>query len=154
MTGEYRGCYVKLFDYSHTAAPDYYVEHRHTAIILRPAAMDAGVLPNLAIAPGSYLERYLIAEYAEVELSALDPAIADHYRAYADDPQRAHALMVASLAPQLLRHPGFYLEIRNNAVLAFRPDKPLESPAELATLLAFADWLSGALARTHAHAAP
>ena len=152
MTGEYRGCYVKLFDYSHTAAPDYYVEHRHTALILQPAATDAGPLPNLAIAPGSYLERYLVAEYAEVELSDLDPAIADHYRAYADDPKRAHALMVASLAPQLLRHPGFYLEIRNSAVLAFRPDKPLESPAELTALLAFADWLSGAVAKTQAHA--
>ncbi|OZA24213.1 MAG: sulfate transporter, partial [Hydrogenophilales bacterium 17-61-9] len=36
MTGDYAGCHVKLFDYSHTAAPDYYSEHRHTVVILRP----------------------------------------------------------------------------------------------------------------------
>lgn len=34
MSGEYHGCKLRLFDYSHTAAPDYYTKHWHTLILL------------------------------------------------------------------------------------------------------------------------
>ena len=142
MTGVYHGCHVKLFDYSHTAAPDYYVEHRHTVIVLRPPGDAAIDLPNMAVTPGNYLERYLIADYGDVDVNGLDHAFAGHYRAYADDPARARDLLTAGLMQHLLKHPGFYVEIRDNAVLAFRPENGLEPVAAIPELLSLADWLA------------
>ena len=140
MTGVYRGCGVKLFDYSHTAAPDYYVEHRHTVIVVRPPAGPASDLPNLAVTPGSYLERYLIAEYGDVELNDFDHSFAEHHRVYAQDPARAREFLAAGLLQLLQQHPGFYVEIRNNTVLAFRPESGLEPIPALDELLSFAEW--------------
>ncbi len=141
MTGVYRGCEVKIFDYSHTAAPDYYSAHRHTLILLHPLKAGEAPLPNLAITPGDYLERYLV-EYQEVAVGR--PALAPHYRLYAQDPARAQAVVVGTkLERLLLDRPGFYVEIRNNALLAFRPNQDLESPEAIELLLAFADALGG-----------
>ena len=140
MTGLYRGCEVKLFDYSHTAAPDYYVEHRHTLIVVHPPAGAGPHLPDLAITPGSYLERYLIAEYGDVELDGFDQAFAENHRVYALDPARAREFLAGGLLQHVLQHPGFYVEIRNNTLLAFRPDNGLEPVSGLSELLSFADW--------------
>ena len=150
MSGVYRGCEIKIFDYSHTAAPDYYVEHRHTVIFVRPPAGAGVALPNLAITPGSYLERYLIAEYGDVELNGFDQAFAQHHRVYAQDPVRARAFLAAGLLRHLLAHPGFYVEIRNNTLLAFRPENGLEPIHALDALLSFADWCAshGGIPRT------
>ena len=137
MTGIYQGCRVKLFDYSHTAAPDYYAEHRHTLIQLYRLEMGDVQLPNLAITPGEYLERYLV-EYQEVDLADC-PGLAPHYRFYAQNPAQALAFASTGLALLLSQHPGIYVEIRNNALLAFRPDQALEPPEAIALLLAFAD---------------
>ena len=141
MTGVYRGCQVKIFDYSHTAAPDYYDEHRHTLIMLSRGSAAGGNWPNLAITPGSYLERYLI-EYHEVDLVA-HPALSQHYRLYAHDPVRALAFVGTLIERLLLDHPGFYIEIRNNVVLAFRPDQDLAPLEAIELLLAVAGSLSG-----------
>ena len=146
MTGIHHGCHVKLFDYSHTAAPDYYVEHRHTVIVLRPPADAAVAIPNLAVTPGNYLERYLIAQYGDVDLNGLDHIFSSHYRAYADDPTRGRDVLAAGLLQHLMQHPGFYVEIRNNAVLAFRPENGLEPIDAIPQLLSFADWLAAAAA--------
>lgn len=141
MTGIYRGCQVKIFDYSHTAAPDYYSEHRHTLIQLHP--LETGVpLPNLAITPGDYLERYLV-DYQEVDLAAR-PALARHYRLYAHDPARALAFVGAEIEQMLLDHPGLYVEIRNNVVLAFRPDQDIAPPETIDLLLTFVALVGGA----------
>lgn len=141
MTGVYRGCRIRLFDYSHTAAPDYYAEHRHTLIILDRVEADGAFVPNLAITPGSYLERYLV-EYQEVELTN-QPALARHYRLYAHDPARALAWVESKLAPLLLARPGFYVETRDNVVLIFRPDQALEPPEAIELLLTFAEAVGG-----------
>ena len=140
ITGLYHGCHVKLFDYSHTAAPDYYSEHLHTLLLLR--CLEAGrELPNLAITPGDYLERYLVA-YQEVDL-ADRPVLASHYRLYAQDPAQALAF-IGTKAEQLLNdHPDFYVEIRDNVLLAFRPGRELETPETIKLLLVFAELTDG-----------
>lgn len=136
MTGLYRGCHVKLFDYSHTAAPDYYSEHRHTIILLRCLEEGELELPNLAITPGDYLERYLV-EYQEVDLAGRS-ALASHYRLYALNPEPALAFIAK--AEQVLKdHPDFYVEIRDNVLLAFRPSRELETTEGIELLLAFAE---------------
>jgi len=133
ITGTYRGCQVKLFDYSHAAAPDYYAEHHHTLI-----QMDLGErgvdLPNLAITPGGYLERYLI-EYQETNFATRVP----HYRLYAQDPAGALQLVGVHFEQLLRGHTDFYIEIRDNVLLAFRPNQEIESPEAITLLLAFAD---------------
>ena len=138
MTGSYHGCQVKLFDYSHTAAPDYHAEHRHTLIL---AHVDTP-LPNLVITPGHYLERYLV-EFQEVELAS-HPTFAQHYRLYAHDPARAQTFVEFQLQQLLLDQPGFYVEIRDQVLLAFRPDQDLLSPDAIERLLAFAEAVGGA----------
>ncbi len=142
MTGTYQGCQVKLFDYSHTAAPDYYAEHRHTLIQLCHLETGGVQLPNLAITPGEYLERYLV-EYQEVDLAGC-PGLAPHYRFYAQNPTQALAFVGTGLEQLLSQHPGIYVEIRNNALLVFRPDQALESPPAIELLLAFAEFLGSA----------
>lgn len=141
MTGAYRGCEIKIFDYSHTAAPDYYAGHRHTIIMLSRGPAEGGRWPNLAITPGSYLERYLI-EYHEVDLAS-HPALSQHYRLYAHEPEQGLSLTSTRLAKLLLAQPGFYVEIRDNVLLAFRPDQGLEPPEAIEHLLAFADIMDG-----------
>lgn len=141
MTGLYKGCHVKLFDYSHTAAPDYYLEHLHTLIVLRCLEGGDVELPNLAITPGDYLERYLV-EYQEVDL-ADRPTLAAHYRLYAKDPAQALAF-IGQKAQQLLQdNPGFYVEIRDNVLLAFRPGRELETPETIKLLFDFAELAGG-----------
>lgn len=141
MTGLYKGCHVKLFDYSHTAAPDYYLEHLHTLIVLRCLEGGDVELPNLALTPGDYLERYLV-EYQEVDL-ADRPTLAAHYRLYAKDPAQALAF-IGQKAQQLLQdNPGFYVEIRDNVLLAFRPGRELETPETIKLLFDFAELAGG-----------
>ncbi len=140
MSGVYRGCQVKLFDYSHTAAPDYYAEHCHTLVMLSRPEEGSVQWPNLALTPGSYLERYLV-EYQEVDITSF-PAGALHYRLYAQDAAPALALLGTELAQLLLEHPGCYVEIRDNVLLAFHPEHDLEPPEAIESLLAFAESLA------------
>lgn len=139
MTGTYRGCEVKLFDYSHTAAPDYYVEHRHTIIMIRiPKEADLSV-PNFAVTPGSYLERYLV-KYQELDTEALNEL--QHYRVYTEDPQRTLPLLNTDLI-NLLRHfPGIYLEVHDHTLLAFHPNHEIEPAENIASLLSLTDVVS------------
>ncbi len=141
MSGVYRGCQVKIFDYSHTAAPDYYAEHRHTLVMLSCPEEGSVQWPNLALTPGHYLERYLV-EYQEVDRTSR-PALR-HYCLYAQDPERALAWVGTEIEHLLLDHPGFYVEIRDNVLLAFRPDQGLETPEAIELLLAFAGPVGGA----------
>jgi len=143
MTGRYQNCHVKLFDYSHTAAPDYYLEHLHTLVMLR-CLENEQELPNLAITPGDYLERYLV-EYQEVDLTDR-PALAQHYRLYAQDPAQARSFVVNQAERLLKDHPGFYIEIRDNVLLAFRPAHELESPESIKLLFDFVELAGSARA--------
>ena len=128
VTGMQHNCHLKLFDYSHTAAPDYYLEHRHTVIVLRCLDESAPLLPNLAITPGEYLERYLV-EFEELTVSGA-AAPGASYRVFAETPEPVRALLENGLAQFPRQHPGFYLEIRDNALLVFRPEREAEEPEE------------------------
>lgn len=140
MTGSHHGCHVKVFDYSHTAAPDYYSEHCHTVMLLRPLSAAQRPMPDLALTPGHYLERYLVAEYQEVDLPA-EVDVSGRVRLYARDAAAALEVFRRALAPLLQRHPGLYLEIRDNVVLVFRPEQGQENPATIETLLGLAESL-------------
>ena len=144
LSGRYRDCQVKLFDYSHTAAPDYYVEHHHTLILLHRSG-DLQPLPNLAVTPGHYLERYLVA-YREVDLRGLD-RLALHSRVYAetDDSADVRALLDAGLASLLIEYPDFYVESLDNSLLVFRPGHELETVEAISQLLAVAVLLDDVL---------
>ncbi len=141
--------HVTLCDYSHTAAPDYYVEHRHTLAILRRTDGLAPPLPDLAITPNQYLERYL-ATYQEVDLSGLDE-FAQLRRVYtnAGDSARVRALLDGGLVRILLKRPGFYVEIRDSVLLVFCPGHELEPVDEVRRLLAFALLLARELLVKH-----
>ena len=138
MTGQFAGCHVKLFDYSHTAAPDYYAEHRHTLIMLRPQD-DSMELPDLVVTPGHYLQRYLV-EFEEIDSAALAAASREH-RWY----RQAEGIDPGDLIKQLLvileNFPGLYIEVRDNALLAFHPDHELESVDNIVSLLGIANLL-------------
>jgi hypothetical protein len=138
MTGLYAGCHVKLFDYSHTAAPDYYAEHRHTLIIVRPQG-EGVELPDLVATPGHYLERYLV-EYEEIEIPALTAASHEHRwyrRPQGIDPEG----LIKKLLVLLENYPGIYIEIRDNALLAFHPGHDLENVDGIASLLGITNLL-------------
>ena len=135
MIGRLGECQVKIFDYSHTAAPDYYSEHRHTLLMLRPVGPLAVQLPDLAVTPGHYLERYLLAEYQPVDLTSESSAAGDS-RLYAQDAAAARKFFSEWLAPLVRQYPGIYLEIRDNALLLFHPGREQETVGEIETMLA------------------
>ncbi len=153
MTGALEGCHVKIFDYSHTAAPDYYSEHRHTVMLLRPLAAGGLTLPDLALTPGHYLERYLVAEYHPVDPAAAGD-LAGPVRLYARDASAAAGSIQPLLAALLRQYPGLYLEIRDNVLLLFRPDQTHETPAAIEELLGFALRLCRSAAPGTASVAP
>ena len=140
MHGNYHDYSLKLYDYSHTAAPDYYAEHHHTIIQLSRPKSENKPWPNLALTPGHYLERYLV-EYQEVDITSR-PLISRHYRLYALDIAQGLAWVDSGRERWLIEHPGFYIEIRDNVLLAFHPEHDLESPEAIASLLAFAEALA------------
>ena len=136
MTGLYAGCHVKLFDYSHTAAPDYYAEHRHTLIILRPQGGQVE-LPDMVVTPGHYLQRYLV-EYEEIDNPALT-AVSREHRWYLSHNGPDYTPFIERIHALIRNYPGIYLEIRDNALLLFRPDRELESTSDIEALLRIAD---------------
>jgi len=124
MTGEHNGCHIKLFDYSHTAAPDYYTELRHTLIILRPQAENAH-LPDLVITSGHYLERYLVG-LEEMDTPKLLAQLR-HYSVYRSPEEPDPQAILKRLLPFLQANSGLYIEIHDNAVLIFHPGRDLET---------------------------
>lgn len=133
MTGIYMGCKVRVFDYFHTASPDYYVEHRHTLALIYPPEDRLLALPNFAVTPGSYLERYLV-KYEELDSNTLD----NGYRVYSDKPDRLKPFLNSELRDLLQQHAGVYLEVRNNILLVFNPRHELIQAKNISDLLSFA----------------
>ena len=86
------------------------------------------------ITPGDYLERYLVG-YQETDFAAHVP----HYRLYAQDPVAARDFVGAHFEQLLRDRTDLYVEIRDNVLLAFRPNQEFESPEAIASLLDFVD---------------
>lgn len=136
MAGEHAGKHIKLFDYSHTAAPDYYSEYHHTLIIVR--LPDDGVaVPDLVLAPGHYLERYLVS-FKEIDDPEATAALREH-RLYIRPGGPDPSVMFNKLLGVLKSYPGIYIEIRDGVMLAFRPDRDLENVEGIEALLGLAE---------------
>jgi MFS superfamily sulfate permease-like transporter len=133
MRGEFTSCHIKLFDYSHTAAPDYYTELRHTLIILRPQNENVQ-LPDLVITSGNYLERYLVG-LEEMDTPELLAQLR-HYRVYRSPEGPDPQAIVQRLLPFLQANSGLYIEIQDNAVLIFHPGQDLETEQGVQKLFA------------------
>ncbi len=141
MIGDYAGCHVKMFDYSHTAAPDYYAEHRHTVVILRPKVIRAA-LPELVLTPGNYLERYLVG-YEEIDTPELSAELREH-RLYAHPDSFKALAIIRKILTVLDQHPGIFIEIHDGALLAFYPDRDLETVEGIEALFGLGSLLCSA----------
>ena len=137
--GEIDGWPVKVFDYSHTAVPDYYAEHRHSLLMLSLPCE----LPDFVITPHRYLERYLV-ELQELTFED-DTAFSAIYHVYGVPSVSVRPQLSAELRRFLLEHPGFYVEFRRRAVLAFRPRVDLEPGDGVDLLLVLARLLRATL---------
>ena len=136
VSGPYKRCTVRIFDYSFSLLPIDHTEIGHTVIVIR--LQDPTVeLPDCVLKPDHYLHTYLV-EYREISLAAY-PAFRDYYHLRGQDEERIRVLLVPDLIRFLETHPGFYVEVHANAILAFRVDKDLEQVTEIEVLLAFAD---------------
>ncbi len=137
MYGEHKGANVRLYDYSHTSAPNYYSKHWHT-IITSSYAADSGInIPDLVITPGHYLERYLV-DYDEVNLPE-NNAFAEKYRLFAKEGSDPLSCISPELMKFIAKFDDCYLEVRNGVMLAFRKDQSLANADEIASLLALAE---------------
>lgn len=132
--GPWAGGQIRLFDYSHTSAPDYHVPHRHTLMVYElPAAVTQ---PDFVLTPGHYLERYLV----NLRESA-DVAKAPGYRLYVP-PDKALPDIPQAVLAALTRFGPLYFEIRRQVVLVFCPQRELEDEAHIVMLTELAAALS------------
>ena len=139
VQGDFLGCHIKLFDYSHTSAPDYYVEHRHTLMLLS-MPLDLALCPSIVITPENYLERYLV-EFNEMPYGTVSKT-GDIYRLYTQGTPEQTQAFAQRVDNFLKTHPKLYLECRGTAMLAFFPDRDMAAPEDLNTLLALASLLA------------
>ncbi len=131
MHGSFLGGEVRLFDYSHTAAPAYYSNHWHTIITLDvPNAQNS--VADFVIVPGHYLERYLV-DFKEQKLEADNYGFAEHYRLYGKNEQ-AKPTLSNDMKQYFMQHQSLYLEVRNGVMMAFLQDKELATAKEIAML--------------------
>lgn len=137
LRGDYNNYAVKIFDYSHSYTPDYYVEDHHTLAVFRRNDIKDGVLPHLVIAPGHYLEHYFV-EYKEVDFREYEQFSA-LYKVYAEDPEKAKDFLSEDFIRSLVEKPEYYIEIRNNAILVFHPGQAIEHPKVIPMLLSFTE---------------
>lgn len=139
LTGQVDGSEVRLFDYSHTAAPDYYTKHWHTILTMR---CDAGQLSDFVIAPGQYLARYLV-DFTEVEARE-SPGFNETYRLYGLTGAVVPPRLPQALIEFLSVYRGYYIEVRNGMMLLFRQDQALAGPDDIAQLFELAGKLKAA----------
>lgn len=131
MSGHHQGCEVRIFDYSHTAAPDYFSKHWHTLIRWSIPARE-GAIPGFVITPGHYLERYLV-DFTENTLPEEHP-LASAYRLYGSDGRDVTGFITPELSSFLMEHQSFYIEAKGGVMLAFSPNQELADPQQIALL--------------------
>ena len=137
LSGEYLDGHVRLYDYSHTSAPNYYTKHWHTIIISRCPVDSGSQIPDMVITPGYYLERYLV-DYDEVVLPSSNK-LTEKYRLYTKQGADPLSNIPPKLIDFIVEHDGFYMEIRKGIMLAFRKDHALENVDEIPLLLSLAE---------------
>lgn len=137
MSGNFHGCEVKLSDYSYTAAPDYFDKHWHTLIRLCCATCDGDAIPDFVITPGHFLERYLV-EFHEIDITGHEE-FSRHYRLYMREKDGVVPFITHELIDFLLKHPDFYMEVRDGTMLAFRAYQENANMEEISYLLELAE---------------
>ncbi|MBL4850949.1 MAG: SulP family inorganic anion transporter [Gammaproteobacteria bacterium] len=133
MQGEYDGCKVRLFDYSHTSAPNYYSKHWRTLVTANCVMAN---VPDFVIAPGHYLERYLTGYNSKVLIGKTDSS--SEYRLYTSDNVDASTYVSDELQSFLMQHPQFYIEMRDGVILAYNCSEELADTEQVALLLSVA----------------
>lgn len=138
MSGTRNGLNIKLFDYSHTAAPDYYVEHRHTLLVISLPDGSAP-FPKAVITPGAYLERYLVG----MNEASCEGACEEHdYRLFTAGNTQEALGFAKALVPVLKSGSSLFVESQGDAVLAFYQDLELLNPEEIERLMKLVDCLA------------
>jgi len=140
MAGNLNGNQVKLFDYSHTAVPDYYSKHWHTIITVRRSS--DSTIPDLVITPGHYLARHLI-DFTEVEFTS-DSEFPEGYLLYGAEGTEPKRFISEELSEFLSENKGYYLEVRNGELLAFRQDSQLANEDDIECLFKLASIFNNA----------
>jgi carbonic anhydrase len=130
--GPWAGGQIRLFDYSHTAAPDYHVAHRHTLMVFELPA--AAALPDFVLTPGHYLERYLV-HLRELDSAGLPP---DHHCYGVPGEDTANVLHSALPAREIEALGPLYIELRRGRLLAFSPQRGLEDEPRIEAFAALA----------------
>lgn len=130
MFGALNGIQFRLFDYSHTAVPDYYSKHWHT--IIRVSKPSGSTLPDLVITPGHYLARHLV-DFNEVEFTS-DNKLPRGYTLYGTEGTDPKGILTEELSAFLTNNKGYYLEVRNGELLAFRQGGELAGEEDIERL--------------------
>jgi hypothetical protein len=86
-----------------------------------------------------------VADYHELGATGLDADFARHYRVYGDDANRVQACLGTGLIRQVLSSPGTYVELRDSALLVFRPERGLEPTEAVEDLLTHAEQIMAQL---------
>lgn len=134
LTGHWAGGLLRVFDYSHTSAPDYHMPHVHTLVMYE---LPSGVsLPDFVLTPGHYLERYLV-DLSEESSDKLPSG----YRLYVR-PGQVLPDLPSPVAQALLDTGPLYVEVRQCVVLAFNPQRALEDAAGIQSLMALVSALN------------
>jgi len=136
ISGEYQGCNIRLFDYSHTSAPSYYTKHWHTVITLRCPVSNGLSIPDFVITPGHYLERYLV--QFEEKAPPKSAGFREKYRLYAQGDNEPQRFISPALIEFLLDNDEIYLEVRGGVMLAFVHTQALADAKGVAQLLSLA----------------
>ncbi|WP_161595447.1 SulP family inorganic anion transporter [Tepidimonas charontis] len=129
ISGNYQGVTVRVLDYEHTSPPDYYVAHRHTLLFFDWP--DAAAPPGVQVlAPGHYLERYLVG-LTEVENKESLPS---GHRLYAEEGAADDGFVIFG-ARMVAAVGELYIEYRRGRVLLFAPGRAWESPVRIQAML-------------------
>ncbi len=138
ISGPLEGCAIKIFDYSFTDIPQYFLYTRHTMIEI---SMDRShPIPNCVIEPDHYVGKYLVG-YREIHLPDV-LHFPQRYCLRGEDEESIRRFLTPNLIHFFETHPQFYMEARDNHILAFRVDRDLEDPTTMELLLEFAETLS------------
>ena len=139
IRGSLHGLKAQVFDYSHTSPP-HHTEHTHTLLMVERPGTKAPAAPMVVIAPGHYLQRYLV--HFEEQRGDAFSKLSPDWTVYATDTDTAARAMASGLDDLVARHPGVYVEVREGVLLVFRPERESETTEGMEELLAFAEWFA------------
>lgn len=136
ISGEYKNLEIKIFDYSYTDIPQFFLDTRHTIILMKVGA-SARRIPDCVLEPDGFVGGHLIHD-RDIHLTE-GLHFPHRYHLHGEDEQAIRGFFSADLIRFFDTHPDFYMETRNNYVLAFRVDAELEEASSLPVLLSLAD---------------